>query len=350
MIPFVSAQEQGALDLPDIYIYGQDRSELPGIGERDMFLKPELRKSAYLAPVKLDDPLKVTPKDEPLLSVSGYRFEGGWGSPGGEYVLRGSHGYYEKNKLFYDVDFMGNKKFVENEDFNYKDFRAAANGGKYYRNWNWQGGAQGIISESFFNKNIWKVDGDFWADIGNLTLTPVFDLDFVHLNEVPGREYEVGIWAKKPILSHQWFEAGVIFNRLEVDSDLRHWAQVDFKYINMMFRDFSVTLDAGYRGIFGDRFIYGIRASGDLLSTGYTVYLQNRNVDADLFGINKIYPYLQIQDLYNPEAVFSTGFDLLWNFPDIVSVGFSFDYSGIRDRLILINRDINGISNLFLDN
>jgi hypothetical protein len=101
-----SAEDKGSLDLPDIFIWGEDRSELPGIGEEDVFLLPYIKKTDYLEPLRLRDPLKLHPSDEYLLKSYGYGVQGGVGIKG-EYLYRAVGEYFEREKMFGDIDVMG---------------------------------------------------------------------------------------------------------------------------------------------------------------------------------------------------------------------------------------------------
>lgn len=337
--------EKGGLDLPDIFVWGEDRSQVPGIGKKDMFLSPYLRKSNFLSPLRVKDPLKINPKDDYSTGVSGLKIYSALGSFG-EYVLRITKAKYVKGNWFYDCDVMGNKKYIRAHGFNYNDIRGSLNIGKNYGFWGWKGGASGIASETRFKKDIWRADAGFFIDAGKISFSPEFAVKAADIEHKKAVEYNLNFKIKAPLFYNQWIMTGLGVNEFGYDRNSKNWSQVSLSYLNTLFRDFSFLINIGYRNKSGEKITYGSRLTGELMDTGYSIYYEKKNLNRDMYLLCKTYPYLMLKDIYETEIRNTLGFKLNKDFEDIAQLNLDFNYNRIKDYLALVDSS----SGLFPDN
>jgi hypothetical protein len=211
--------------------------------------------------------------------------------------------------------------------------------------WNWMLGGDLINSKSFFDRNIWTVNSEAAVDFLSLTFFPGFYYNSADTG-IRGNEYSFYLKTKEAILDNQWIDAAVSLNRLEVNNMDELWVRADARYINMMFRDFSFLAAIGYWSDYGESFTVEGRISGDLFDTGYSVFIEQKNINTDLFVLLRSFPFLELSNLYKAEVVFDTGISLAKKFEDIADFGFGFKFSRIKNYLILVKPD----PELFVDN
>ncbi len=327
---------EGVLELEDIFVWGEDRSQLPGLEKKDMFFLPHIRKFNFIKHLRIKNPLKLNPLDNCYTGISGLRIQSGLGSFG-EYVLRITKGGHVKDSWFYDCDVMGNRKFIENQDFNYSDLRGSFNIGKSYRVWGWKAATEGIASEAQLEKDIYRVNAEVFINAGKFSFSPEFTVKGAGIDGEKGKEYNCLVSAKAPLSYNQWIVAGLGINEFGLNNKSKNWSEVQLSYINTLFRDFSFLVNTGYRNKFGGKITFGSRLTGKILDTGYSVYFEKKNLNRDLYVLCKTYPYLRFSGIYETETRNTFGFKVIRDLKDIALLNLDFNYSSIKDYLTMIN-------------
>ncbi|MFC2091900.1 hypothetical protein ACFLTD_03920 [Elusimicrobiota bacterium] len=336
---------KGSLDLPDIFVWGEDKSVLPGIGENDRFFYPYLNRSSFLPPITIADPDKLNPKEEPVYSLSGLKAYAGYGAED-EYLLRVLQGKCIRDNWYYHYDIMGNKRAAEGMDFDYRDTRAGFDLGKKYSIFTWYGGVSGMTSETDFEKDIWKGDAGCSVSVLKTELNTDLALKSMRASGITGEQMRLGFDTRIPFLYSDYFIPNISISKISVEKAQTEYSEFELKYVNTLFRDFSLTADIGYRNRFGNRFVGGCRVTGMFIDYGYSVYFKRGNRDMDLYRLNVDYPYLRIEDLFEPQKYDSFGMSFSRKIPRIARANLDFKISRTQDHIAVINSD-NG---LFLHN
>jgi hypothetical protein len=324
----LSAQEDGTLDLPDIYIWGEDRSIMPEIGIRDMYLFPYLNKASFMEDLKLKDPEKARPGDEDYKELVRTKFYGGAGTQS-EYSVRIIHENNVRGDWFYNFNLMGNRKhFEEQED--YDDFRAGVHMGKNYSFGKFTVGAKGLVGETDFKRNLGRMNGEFELESEKLELNSGFVLDGADIDDDASGEYKLYVKSGFPVADNCWLRGDYDINIFDVEDDDENWHELRITYLNDIFRDFSFSTYAGYRSDYGDNFTYGIRFSGELFTVGYSVFYSMENNSIRLYDLAKAYPYIKVTDLYEPEERKIGGLALSRKLASDITGDLSLSYSEIE--------------------
>ncbi len=330
------ALEKGTLDLPDILVWGEDRSELPGLDERDIFSSPYLKKYNFVDPLRIDDPAKINPKDYYYHKMSGLKIISGFGSKW-DYILRLIHGKNDKNKLFYDYDVLGYKKDIENNNFDYSNLVGRINIGGDFENWGVKGGFSGVTEDSEFERSLYRAEIDGFLSFDRLIVNPIILYDDVKVEDREGRELNFLIKARTSILYDQWITTELVLNDSEFDATGRAFSEIKVLYINSLFRDFSFAVNGGYRNVSENGITYGGRITGNIADTDYTLYFERDNVDRDLFFLLRSYPYLRLASMYDTELRSVLGCVVSKNLMGFVKLGVDVKYQSIENYLLLLD-------------
>ncbi|MFC2061651.1 hypothetical protein ACFLUV_03990 [Elusimicrobiota bacterium] len=330
-------QNEGDLDLPDVFIWGEDRSELYGIGEKGLYLFPYLKKGNFMrsGPGYED---RTIPGDWRYKFFSILNISAGAGTSG-EYLFRATQGKVARKSWFFDYDIDGSKKNLEDETFDHEELKGIFSLGKIYEKWNWQCGARGISSDSLFERNLWKVDADIFADIGKFSLKPEVFLTQADINSRDARECGAGLKFRGPVLFNHWIICEGDINSIEIEDEEKDWTEFSIKYLNTEFRDFSFMIDAGYRSAPVEGASYGGRISGDILNTGYSVFAGRSYIDTGLYLLHNKYQFLCLYPGIVPDAEVEDkiGISLNRNISDYFNLSLDLAYKNSKNHLLLVN-------------
>lgn len=335
----IYGKQKGQLDLPDIFIWGKDRSELPGLTDKDFFQSPYLNKMNFLSPLELEFPRRTGPADQPYDVFSGLDIYGGWGSLD-EYVFRATQEKLIRNDWFFGYDVSGDKRNIEEQKFDYTDVKGFFNIGKIYDNWNMNCSLQGISSDSLFDRNIWKADASALLEVKKISIRPGLFLEKARIDKGEGGYSSFNMKLRAPVFFNNWVIAYGDINRLEIQKKSKRWSEFNIRYLNTVFRDFSFGIDAGYRSSFGRSATFGGLVSGDVFNTGYSVFIRRINFDWDLFLLYNKYPFLKIDGIYKAENRNILGFNLTRNVKELFEAEFGMSYLEVKNRLILVNEPL----------
>ena len=89
------------------------------------------------------------------------------------------------------------------------------------------------------------------------------------------------------------------------------------EYLNTLYRDFSFLINVDYRNRFGEAVAFGGTVTGEVFHTGYSVYMQKKNLNRDLYLLCRSYPHLKFTGAYETETYNTIGFKISRDFKNV---------------------------------
>ncbi|MFW6134105.1 MAG: hypothetical protein ACOC5R_00855 [Elusimicrobiota bacterium] len=325
------AQEEGKLDLPDVFIWGEDRSIFPGISKGDIFDSPYLDKDNFLKPISVEQPTKTDPK-ELFQGSSGLSILGG-GSLSEEYYLRV---FQERNSVgdwFYGYKLQGKREFYDSPVGYYSNVGGGLNFGMEKTRWGFQLQAEGFSEDSILRKDGWGVRGETTMGKSNLWIKPEAGYQQISEENKLSR-YCFGFESGFDINHNHKINGGFTVRSLETGDEKIETSDLDMQYTNTVFRDFSFVLGGGLRDDKKNKEVkYKGILSGDIASIGYKVYYKKKYNTQDVLSLYKKYNFLNISGVYKDEE------------EEVYGAGVVKRIGGFGDICIDFNR--RNINNLF---
>jgi hypothetical protein len=300
----VFCQDKGELDLGDIFVWGEDKSALPGIGERDRFLYPYLSKSGFLNPLGPDYPEKKTP-GEYYPGGSGTSIRAGAGSFN-EYFLEASRSAYNPRGWFYGIQARGVRETIQDKDFDFKGAGGTLEVGRNYSLWNWRIGGAGVWNDSSVTGNIRKAEAEITGDLLGIYVNPYGNIKRGLTEDFSAGEYDAGIDVQFPVIHRHLISVGTRLGSLEIQEKEIKRNRIILSYLNTLFRDFSFSFDLGYRDL--EHIISAAMITGEFLDTGYRIYYESVFNDRDIFILYREFPFLVFNEVFEPEEKNTLGF------------------------------------------
>ncbi|MFH1414791.1 MAG: hypothetical protein ABIH89_01730 [Elusimicrobiota bacterium] len=328
-------QKKGDLDLPDIFVWGKDRSDLPGIGEQGSYFQPYLRKSNFIDELRIENPLSINPKYIFRNRISGLRLYGALGTFG-DYLMGLNHSRYTRDSWFYNYGLKKNRHYLENTDPDHELMSGHISLGKYSNRWGWIGGAEGSGAESDFKKNIWRAGGECFFRAGKVSLNPQVSVKGASIEGKSAEETSMLLEAETALFPNHSIAAGFEIDALSIEDEDRKSIKLGFDYVNSVYRDFNVLLNLGYYPEEAET-VFGGRITGCLAALGYTLYYTRRNINPDLYIMYDKYPYLKLPDMYAAELNRTLGLEATRHIGSGMYIGAGLSFSRVTDQLIFIN-------------
>lgn len=334
--PAASAADKGKLDLPDILVWGEDRSELPGLGGKDMFFLPYLARSSYLDPLALKNPFKTYPGEDYYVSRSGLKALAGYGMPD-EHILRVTWARYTMDNWSYDVDMLNSSESFSSPSVNYDSTAARFNLGRRHRFLRWRLGGRAALSDFGPERNMWRADGRAFSSFYNVAIEPYFEVAGAGNDSSDSHDHNMGLRLKTPVRYNQWVSASVDLSGQDISGSERTWSESSFSYTNMLFLDFSFMLAAGYRSRYGEDVFYSGRITGEILHTGYSVFIRSESGHKDIFTLSNMYPMLLIENMYDSQWETSAGISVARSLGNAGELGGSISITDIKDGIYTVS-------------
>ncbi|MBN2407841.1 MAG: hypothetical protein JXJ19_09095 [Elusimicrobia bacterium] len=334
----VTGQDGGDLDLPDVFIWGEDLSILPGLDRDRLFMSPNLRKSNFMGPLQLGYSDKLNPYGDRYGIFSGLDVTAGWGTFD-DYILRASQERLIKNNWYYNYALSASRDHIEDEDEDYSGVAGAASVGKQYDKARFSGGAKGISSEAFSRRKIYNVNADVLLDVLGVTADPGFFHTSGEIGSGDTSQTEASLRLSRPVFSNQWMMLEGVYGEYGLYGGSEDWTEGGISYVNSVFRDFSFKVSLGRSSLSGGRFLYAVKAAGDYQDTGYSVFLEEKDQAHDIFSLYSMYPFLELGSAFRPEERLVTGLGLARTLVQNIRADIVVRYSSIDDYMTIIDSE-----------
>jgi len=329
------AFSKGELDLPDIFVWGEDRSELPGVEKQDIFLSPYLRKYNYISPLNLADPDKIGPWAFPGYAGSSLRLTAGRGAYD-EYLFSVAHSGRAARKWFWNANINSRREYLNELIQEYSETGGLLSLGLNAGVISGQVSGEYLQADYFREKSLWKTRTDLRFRKGIVSVSPFFSYSDADVSENKGDETEAGLSSEFIIHYNHRLTAYADYLKTDINGE-NTMSRVKAGYINSVFRDFTFLAEGGAAFGDSDNSIYRFLLSGDLYDTGYAIYTYRDYNNKNLFNLFRDYSFLQPNSVYNPERQTVTGAKLIKNFDKAGEVDLSAEYSVFKDKLVIID-------------
>ena len=295
------------LDLGEVFIWGEDRSVLPGLTDEGIFLYPILAKSSFLPPLKSAWITKVMPEEDFQLSGGGTSLSAGAGGSG-EYLLCASGSRYA-SEGFYFWRARSRRDYTHEVEGGRGSLTIGGGGGGSRGELRWAADTEYSASRHLFDRALWRASGEVAWNPGfsaGLSVS-VSGTDA----DKSGRDGNIVIEGSNIFFfRHKLMfraQAGV----LGVDGNSRKWLRHYTTYLNTAYRDFSFEAGAGGRR--GEKFDWHLAVSGEVLGAGYRVSAGRETEEPDFFALHDIHPLLGPRYLYDAPRTSALGLSVFGN-------------------------------------
>ena len=290
-----SPSRGGELDLGEVFIWGQDRSVLPGLEEEGLFLYPHLSKSAFLPPLAPGFTGKSLP-DAGLFPCGGrLLLRGGAGSPGG-YILDISQSRFSTPGGYYYWQAGGKQDNIDGYSGDLSRVSIRAGAGRAGSALDWESAASWDASSHFFDRTAWKAGGGILGEGPGFTASAEGFASGVNA-DTSGYSAAVTLEGSGVFFYRHRLIAEIEAGRTGMDDESRNWMRPYLTYVNTTFSGFS--FEAGAGGGSGGRYCWHFSVSGELPRVGFRLFALREEREPELYPFFESFRLLSPGDLFD---------------------------------------------------
>jgi len=295
-----SAQQESAISLPDIRIWGEDRSAAPDIMDKDIFLSPELEKSRFQEAPGLVGFEKLNPKYAFYRKVTGLRLKGS-GSFSGDWTVRAVGGTAIREGWYFNGDTRYVRENIFNRTTDFGSFRGSVAVGTAGRKFGIQFTPTVVYRHSFFESSMAVPAADIYWNVGGLRLTSGMKGTYFEAAGSRSEGYRGDVSAGISPYPNHWVTAEAGLNGLELDGRCREWTTANIGYINTVYRNISFGGRGSFRSSGGRDMGVEIFLSGEIIDTGFFIGAESSNIDPETDTLFRNSRFIKFMNLYEPE-------------------------------------------------
>ncbi|MDA3792774.1 MAG: hypothetical protein PF545_03840 [Elusimicrobia bacterium] len=329
--------QAGSLDLPDINVWGYDRSDLPGLYDERIKDRPYLNKNRYLDIPGVKFPQKSYPRKD-YIWQNGMDITSGLGE-GGEYILALSHDMHWQPGWFMNYKADGIRKNpLEQKDGHSSLFKARLNGGRNKESYGYNGQLDFWQDDIIILKSLYAATADIYMAYDNLKID--IDGGFSALNgdEEDAQKTNLKLNLALPINNYHHINTDVVLDKFKVGQESAFEPEVKLNYLNEVYRETAFSLGAGY-----DReFIYDIMVSAGINNIGLTGYVKKRRIKKSLYDFITGYTHLQLDRLYKYPVENKVGVKVINHMRDNLEAGIDLSMSRVENHIYFLGSDFLG--------
>ncbi|GEM_PF-5645194 len=320
----------GELDLPSVYVWGEDRSDIPGVETEDVFVFPHLRKSDFLQPLSLKLPQRQRPFKF-FEGGAGLRLIAGAGNYD-EYFLRVINKLDSRDGWFYTCDVSGTRQRIDSKGDHRSVVKGVLEAGENRRFYRWSAKARGQTEDFHLSRELLNLGGDISWQPGRFDMSAGGGYTRVGVESYDSNEVRLSGSARYSPFYGNRLSLEFSSGRLQYDEESRQWVRPDLKYTNTALRNLSFSARMGYR----DGLLWQASVSGEVLPAGWKIYARRDIKDRELYGIyeNKntlkpvSMPEAQKEDVY--------GVRIAGDLPGGISAYTDLNYAVVENPLTIV--------------
>lgn len=296
--------EASEIDLGEVFIWGDDRSVIPGLADKEFFLYPILEKDAFLDPdrrKRIVPPYlskRLYPECPSMTLLAGLRSSDG-------YLLRLS-GYICPGAVSYFGGYIsGSRTSVDSSDRYMDRINFQAEYIASAPNLDYATGLRGGFAGFERDRYIWETSGRVSYDFGFIDAIGSLKVSGIHSDNsaITGK---LGIEASRRFFYYHDLAMRLNVSFLEVKGDSRSYLRPEISYLNNMYRDLFIS--AGIGGGSSGNMDWNFGLSGVFFQTGAQFEIGRASDEMDIYNIYDKYLLLKPDKLYElPETFYYGG-------------------------------------------
>ncbi|NLB35237.1 MAG: hypothetical protein GX817_05425 [Elusimicrobia bacterium] len=326
--PASAAQE---IDLGEVFIWGDDRSVIPGLAERLFFIYPSLDKDAFLDPARRrkyerSRPLKrIYPKCPSLSLLAGFDSSSGY-----QLRLSGCTCPCEDSYLGGFISSERESSDLSNDKFN--DLSLRIDGRRRLGDFQFALGGRGDFTGYDKKRKIWEGSGGVVYEPG--FMTAYFSMKLAGASEEKSAvSGDFSFKASKRFFYYHNLSLNFDGYLLSIDSKSREALSTFISYTNNMYSNIFFSAGLG-RGL-SKNLEWETALSGKFFGAGLVLEAGRKTREKDFYNLYASIPFLVPDALYPLEEVFYSEGRISY---EILKTAFScgLRYEEVEDRTILV--------------